>query len=115
MAPSNAKRGAYYKARTRRWLEKQGYQVFDMEVVRWIQRGNIRIPVKHDQCGADLGAMSATELVFVQVKSGNVNGNFPSARRKFAEFTFPPFVRRCVVAWARRARQPRVVDCNKPD
>lgn len=109
---SNAQRGARYKAKTRAWLKDQGFQVAEMEMVKWINPpGRDRIPVKRDQFGADLIAMSATELVFVQVKGGDQAhiGNFPDVRRKFAEFTFPPFAQRWVVAWPTRARAPRVV------
>ena len=109
---SNASRGAYYKGRTRKWLEDLGYQVADLEVVRWVTSpgGTIRFPVKRDQFGSDLLAMNKVESVYVQVKSGKVSGNFPAARRKFDEFQWPPNTRRWVVAWAPRSRQPRVIE-----
>ena len=113
MGISNAAKGAYYKARTKKWLQARGYQVFDLEMVRWIWRpGGERIPVKFDQAGSDLLAMNAEELVFVQVKGGAqaAGGTFPAARREFAKFTFPPFVKLRVIGWVPRAREPRVVD-----
>jgi hypothetical protein len=69
--------------------------------------------VKRDQFGADLIAMNWRWIVFVQVKSGKsaVGGTFPEARRTFAQFVFPDYVQRWVVAWAPRARAPRVVIC----
>ena len=111
MAISNVQRGAYYKSKTRKWLERQGYQVADMEVVRWVGFPK-RIPVKRDQWGSDLVAMRADGIVFVQVKGGqSATGNFPAARRTFAAFTWPtsPVVCRCVIAWLPRAKAPRVV------
>ena len=114
---SNASRGAYYKGRTRKWLEGLGYQVADLEVVRWIHKpSGERIPVKRDQFGSDLLAMNIDGFVFVQVKSGRVTGNFPEAARKFAAVIWPELVwpstavKRWVVAWAPRARQPRVIE-----
>src|SRR3990167_8516870 len=100
---SNAQRGAYYKARTKRWLEARGYHVLDLEVVRWIVKPDgTRIPVKHDQLGSDLEAVNETEIIFVQVKGGEAEkgGTFPAARRKFAEFRFPPWAQCWVIAWA---------------
>lgn len=112
--PSNATKGAYYKNRTRRWLQSKEYCVADMEMVRWIYTKNgTRVPVKRDQFGADLLAMNANELIFVQCKSGAIGGNFPEAKRKFAEYTFPlsAVVKCWIVAWAPRARAPRIVEC----
>jgi len=109
---TNAKRGAYFKSRTKKWLITGGYQVADLEVVRWIYRpGQQPMPVKRDQFGADLLAMDATRLVFVQVKGGEAarGGTFPAARREFAKFVFPVFAERWIVAWPPRAREPRLV------
>ena len=115
---SNASRGAYYKNRTRKYLEARGFVVFDMETVRWVGKpGANRIPIKRDQLASDLGAMNAMGIIFVQVKSGNVTGNFPEAKRKFAEYPWPAglhgphVVRRQIYAWAPRARAPRIVEC----
>lgn len=121
--PSNAQRGAYYKGRTKKWLAGMGFQVANLEEVRWIYRfGKPPMPVKRDQFGSDLLAMSDKEIIFVQVKGGKsaVGGTQPAARRKFAEFRFPHLIhavegktalRRWVVAWAPRSREPRVVEC----
>ena len=112
--PSNARRGAYYKARTKRWLIAQGWEVADMEVLKSVYPpGREPFFVKRDQWGADLIACRAAsdELALIQTKGGEAarGGTFPAARRKFAKFTFPSFVQRWVVAWAPRAREPRIV------
>ena len=111
---SNAQRGARAKGRTRKFLEGLGYQVGSLEVVHWIFRNGERFPVKHDQFASDLIAVNDRDVVFVQVKGGKAaaGGNFPAARRAFAEFVFPPYAKRWVVAWPPRARQPRIVDCS---
>lgn len=133
----NAKRGAHYKARTRQWLRDHGYQFAEMEVVRWVFRGKQRgtasgvdlerfglepaapsrgdmFPVKRDQFASDLLAIKGEELIFIQVKGGDGagTGTFPDARRKFAEFSFPSFVKLWIVAWPTRATQPRIIDCR---
>ncbi len=112
---SNASRGSYYKGRSKKWLEARGWQVWDMEIVRWIHRpGQQPIPVKRDQLASDLGAMKGDRIVFIQVKGGEQarGGTFPAARRAFAEFKFSSFAERWVMAWAPRAREPRIVQCE---
>lgn len=110
---SSARRGAYYKARTKRWLIAQGWQVADMEVMRSVYlAGREPFFVKHDQFASDLVAIRPTTIVFIQVKGGKRAqiGNFPAARRAFAAYPWPPFVKRWVIAWPLRAREPRIVE-----
>lgn len=110
--PSNSQKGAYYKGRAKKWLEARGYQVADLEKVYWI-RG--QIPVKRDQFGADLLAVSPERIAFVQVKGGRQAagaGQFPEARREFDRYRFPagPIVRKLVLAFAPGSREPRVLE-----
>lgn len=110
---SNASRGAAAKSKTKKWLEARGYQVAYLEVVRFIWRPvGPPLPVKRDQFGSDLLAMNAEQIIFVQVKSGQSaeGGTFPQARREFAKHIYPSHVRRVIVAWPFRARQPRVME-----
>ena len=113
---SNAGRGAYYKARTKKWLEARGYQVGDLELVRWVYPPDRDpFPTKKDQFASDLLAVNATEIVFVQVKGGSpktTGGSFPDAQRKFAAYVFPSFAQCWIVAWPLRSREPRVVKCQ---
>lgn len=110
---SNAARGAYFKGRTRKWLIAQGYQVADLEIIRWVFRpGGHRMPVKRDQFGSDLLAMSAGHIVFIQVKGGAQAagaGQFLDAQREFAKHQFPQAAHLWIVCWPPRARQPRVI------
>lgn len=111
---SNAQKGAYYKARSRRWLEADGWTVFEMEVVRWVGRpgGGDRFPIKRDQLASDLGAMRGNRLAFIQVKGGKAasgRGIFPDAQRAFAQFAFPPWTEQWILAWAPRSREPRCI------
>jgi hypothetical protein len=93
-------------------LIARGWQVADMEIVRWVWTPKGRVPVKRDQFGADLLAMDASRIVFVQVKGGLQaigGGQFPAARRAFEAFKFPPDVGLWLMAWAPRAREPRIL------
>lgn len=111
--PSNVAKGAYYKGRTRKWLIARGWQVADLEIVRWVYRpGGSPIPVKRDQFGSDLLAVNDRHVVFIQVKGGKAaagSGTFPAAQRIFEQFTFPSGTQCWIVAWAHRARYPRIV------
>lgn len=109
---SNASRGAYYKGKAKQWLERRGYQVAFLERVQWIFRpGQRPIPIKRDQFGSDLLAVSGKRIIFVQVKSGETatGGSFPAARREFDKFVFPPSAQRVILAWPPKARAPRVI------
>lgn len=113
---SNVSRGARAKGKTKQWLERRGYQVADMEIVRTVWRdGRPAFQVKRDQFGADLLALGHNTIVFVQVKSGKVaaSGSFPQARREFGKYQFPEAARTLIVAWPPDARVPRVVECFK--
>jgi hypothetical protein len=114
---SNASRGAAAKGRTKKYLIAHGYEVADLEVVRWIVTRGQRIPVKRDQLGSDLLAVNEAEIIFVQVKSGKaaVGGTFPQARRVFAETTIPPAAQQWIIAWPPRARVPRIVKMSEFD
>lgn len=115
---SNASRGAAAKGKTKKWLEARGYQVGDLEVVRWVfAAGRPRLPVKRDQFGSDLLAVSAKAILFVQVKSGGIasGGSFPDARREFEKFAFTPAARKVIIAWPLRARVPRVLEVFSDD
>lgn len=112
---TNAKKGAYFKARSKRYLESKGFVVGDLELVRWIYKdGRPAFATKRDQFASDLLAVSAKNVIFVQSKGGVSagGGTFPAARRKFAEYQFPPWVRCWVMAWPPRASVPRIVECQ---
>lgn len=106
---SSAKIGAYYKAKTRKHLASLGYQVVEMEVVRWVFTPRGRLPIKRDQMASDLQAVSAEEIIFVQVKGG-IKNDMAGAIKAFKKHTFPPFAKLWVVFWKFRARGPVVTD-----
>ncbi|HEY5658139.1 MAG TPA: hypothetical protein VIY27_10160 [Myxococcota bacterium] len=112
MATNRAKLGAYYKGRTKRWLMADGWQVADLEVVRWIPRpGGELLPVKRDQLGSDLLAVCPDRgVVFVQAKGGETwRKNIAAARKEFWRFEFPEESQQWIVGWSPRARRPDVI------
>lgn len=101
-----AAKGAYYKRRTKRWLERQGFVVGFLERVHVVKRQGRLIAIKRDQFGADLLAINGWQVVFVQAKLGSKS--VAAAKREFNKYEFPPHVKTWIVTWARRARVPRV-------
>lgn len=102
--------GAYYKRRTKKWLEDRGFAVAYMERVQLIpgKDGRPTIPVKRDQFGADLLAMKRDTMALVQVKFQRTESSTAAARRTFDQFPIPPFVQTWIVVWAPRQRAPEI-------
>jgi hypothetical protein len=102
--------GAYYKRRTKKWLESRGFAVAYMERIQWIpgKGGRPMIPVKHDQFGADLLAMNLSTIALVQVKFQRTADSTAKARRAFDKWPIPRFVQTWIVVWAPRQREPEV-------
>lgn len=110
--PSNAARGAAWKARTRRWLEHNGWIVVDLEIVRYLWTPAGRFPQKRDQLGSDLLAVSAHGYLWVQVKGYAARRpSLAKARRALAALPSPPATRKLIVLWRHRATDPEVVEC----
>ncbi|HEV8502504.1 MAG TPA: hypothetical protein VGR63_13065 [Casimicrobiaceae bacterium] len=102
--------GAYYKRRTKKYLEGRGFAVAYMERIQWIpgRRGGPMIPVKRDQFGADLLAMNLDTMALVQVKFQRTAGGTAAARRAFDKWPIPRFVQTWIVVWAPRQREPEI-------
>ena len=108
---SNASRGAAAKARSKRWIQAQGFEPFDMEIQRVVFTPNGMIPTKRDQLGSDLGYCTEDIVVFVQVKSGarRIAELLREARKAFSKYRFPRHSRQELHVWRPRARQPEVI------
>jgi len=111
---TNAGRGAYYKGRSKKHLERAGYQVADMELVRTVWTPNGPVPTKRDQWGSDLVAKNSSETVYVQVKSVAMRRrpDVAAAMRAFiAAGPWPPHTRRVVHVWRKFDAAPEVIEC----
>ena len=106
-------KGSYYKLKTKKWLEKKGYQVSFLERLQSIYAGGKVLYVKRDQMASDLLAVSNSEIIFVQVKFGKKNT--AAAIKEFKKFEFPG--ESCcllwIVIWELRAREPEIVEVEK--
>lgn len=125
--PSNTELGARGKARSRRWLERAGYQVADMELMRTNWVDGRMIPAKRDQWGADLIAKNIHGVVVVQSKAlsrmtcavesrrrGAIMAAVREANAGFAAHRpWPPCVRCVVHVWVYGASAPTEYECEK--
>ena len=111
--PSNAARGARWKARSRRFLEAQGYIVADLEIIRNVWTPIGIMPQKRDQWGSDLIAACGTRgYLWVQVKGFSTKKpSLAPARRTFAQFPRPPWTKKIIMLWKLGARAPEIVEC----
>lgn len=107
---NNAKKGTYYKARTKKWLEGKGYVVGSLEKMFPIMRpGKTAFFIKQDQFGSDLLAVGSSDLIFVQVKLNRKN--IAVAHKEFAKFPWPSSkaVKRWIVVWEVGGHEPEII------
>lgn len=105
---SNVAKGIYYKRKTKKYLEGLGFTVEYSE--RTIPISRYRF-IRKDIFGADLIAMDGKEIWFVNSVFGM--GNIAAHRKGFAQYPFPPHVKRIVVQWpVKRVRIPKIHNCS---
>ena len=108
-------KGNYYKVKTKKWLEKDGYQVEYLEKLQRIFTGAKLFYVKKDLFASDILAMNEQDIIFVQVKSGkNTTGiSIKKAIQEFQKYQFPEFVKRWIVVWRDKQKEPEVIEVEK--
>jgi hypothetical protein len=104
----NAKRGQYYKVKTKTFFEDLGYHVEYLEFFTSINRPGMPFPIKKkiDILGADGCATSNSR--FILWNSALTTHNLTSEVRKMAAFPIPCFVEQYVVVWEPRKPIPRL-------
>ena len=72
---NKVKKGNYYRLKTKKWFEKEGYvvEVAEKNQRIWTKKGVIFI--KKDLWGADLIAKNKFEMIFIQCKTNKVDIN----------------------------------------
>jgi len=103
-----ANKGDYWKIKTKDWLQKKGYQVEYLEKLQRIYTKNKVIYIKKDIFASDLLAISKDEIIFVN--SVLNKKNVASHIRGFMKYEFPYFVKRWVVIWTPRVKEPEIVE-----
>lgn len=115
---STVSMGNYYKLRTKKWLEKNGYFVVLTEFTscRPIGGGKM-IWSKKDVCGADGIAMNGEEIIFWNAKCTTkerlqgVNKHKSEGKIEFRKYPFPKSVKLHLYIWLPR-QDPIVIDCH---
>lgn len=101
---NNRAKGVRERTKTKKWLEAQGYIVDVSEVNKICFFNNRTMAVHRDLFGSDLIAMDGKDIIFIQCKSNS--DKFQGAKREFESYPFPPQVKKWVVWWEPRAKQP---------
>ena len=107
---SKIAKGNYYQKKTKDWYEKEGYAVYPMEINRsiFIPKTKTVIYQKHDIAGADLLALREDDIIFIQCKTNK--GDISSGIKEFHKYPYPDHIRRIVVRWEPRAKEPEIYD-----
>ena len=110
---SNRAKGNYYAKKTKDLLEKEGWVVANTETTKmaWI-KGRM-IPIHTDIWASDLMAMNGKDLIFIQVKSeiDSKNSHVGDARKEFAKYPFPKYIKRYIYNWKPR-QKPEIIECK---
>jgi len=118
-------RGNYYKRKTKEFMEKEGYfceyleklqRVYTTKKVKdkkgkEIKKGKI-IYIKKDIFASDILCLGNGNIIFIQVKSGKKDTgiNIKKAYEEFNKYPFPEYVKRWIVVWRERAREPEIIE-----
>jgi len=103
-------KGNYYKVKTKAWLEEKGYYVDYLEKVTRILKNGRLLTSKRDIVGADGLAMNKTEIIFWNSIYGKQN--LARTIKNFLKYPFPSFVKRWVIIWEKRAKEPIIEEVN---
>ena len=98
------------KLKTKKWLEAQGWQVWNSEVGKTVFFGGKLRIIRQDLVGSDLLCMNGKDIIFVQCKSRK--DDIPEAIREFRKYPFPPFVKLWVVRWELRNKMPIIKELS---
>ncbi len=104
--PNKRAIGNRNKLKTKKYYESLGYYVENSEVNKICYFGGRLVAVHKDLLGSDLVALNGKEIIFVQSKTNKediLDGVY-----EFQKYPFPPFVKRVVVRWEPRAREPMI-------
>jgi len=113
-AARSNRRGAYYEARTLKWLQDLGWQTKKVTTYRWLRFKDkktgkeVMVPQKTDLLGADIIAWSPRRMVYINSKLNRIG----SGRKKLLKWGLPNIIELWVIIWKPRARFPRVVDAR---
>lgn len=103
------RKGSYYRLKTKKWLEKDGFKVENLEISQRIFTKDKKVIfIKKDLWGADLLASNGVQLIVIQNKANK--GDISKGIKELKSAPWPAFVKRWVVFWEYRAREPEIIE-----
>jgi len=104
-------KGQTFKVKTKKWFIERGYACEYAELLRTIFLGPGKLLYqKKDLFGADGIAMNGHEIIFWNSKATDQSHHVREGIEEFNKFPFPPFVKRWLVVWTTRVKEPTIYD-----
>ena len=103
---TNKSKGDYYRRKTMAYMREIGYSVITMEYPKLVFIKGKMVYFKQDVLGADLLAYTKKEFILVQVKLNK--NNTAQAKKEFAKYDLPPFIKKQIFVWIPRIRMPTI-------
>ena len=109
---SKISKGNYYRLKTKKWLEKDGWTVENLEKTQRIfTKDKGVLFIKSDLWGADLIAVNGIDIIFVQCKTHK--SDISKGIKELSRVPWPASVKRWVVRWDAGAREPTITVVNE--
>ena len=110
---SKVSKGNYYKYKTKKWFEKEGYYCEYLEKTQRIMTKGRVFFIHRDLAGADGFAMNKDTIIFWQCKLNKKHIN--DAVIEFQKYPFPDCIKRWVIVWQVRQSIPDIVEVYESD
>lgn len=107
---NRTRKGNYYRNKTKKWYEDQGYMVAVLEHSNRIFKDGKVIFRTSDIWGCDLMAKNSEEIIFIQCKTKDNLAAGIKELKKFEPWPLLPGVVVQVVYWESRAKEPTIVE-----
>jgi len=105
-----ANKGNYYKVKTKKWFEADGYTVEYLEKLQHIYAKGKVIYIKRDLLGAD--GLAVNDHEFILWNSITNKGDISKHLKRFKEYPCPTFIKRYLVYWEVRASGPELIEVD---
>lgn len=106
-------KGNYFKRKTKVWLEADGYTVEYLEKLQHIYAKGRVIYIKRDLLGAD--GLAVNDKEFILWNTITNKGDLAKHIKRFKEYPNPSFIKRLVIYWEARAKEPEMFEVDEID
>lgn len=114
---SKNSRGTYYKNKTREWFKNKGYTVELCEFLCGLPIGGGKIIfTKRDVLASDGVAYNDTEFILWNSKhytedKVSMDSRAKQYQKDYLNIKTPPFIKKQIIIWELRKREPTVYHC----